>query len=185
MGNSSIRNCNLRTENAEENDYYATEPKAVELLLEKERFSPTILEPACGEGHISKVLIENGYDVISTDIVDRGYGVGNINFLERAVATTHDIITNPPYKYATEFVYKALELVREGGKVAMFLKLTFLEGQKRRELFRKYPPKVIYVASARLQCGKNGDFSGSSMVAYAWYVWEKGYTGDTIIKHIN
>ena len=63
-----------------------------------------------------------------------------------------DIITNPPYKIAKEFVEHALEVITEGHKVAMFLKLTFLESKKRRELFEKYPPKVIYVSSSRLQC---------------------------------
>lgn len=69
----------------------------------------------------------------------------------------------------------------------MFLKLQFLEGKQRKELFKKYPPKVVYVSSSRLICAKNGDFSEykSSAVAYAWFVWEKGFKGDPIIKWIN
>ena len=186
VGNASVRNCNLRTKEAEPNDYYATEPKAVELLLEKEQFGACILEPACGEGHISKVLKEHGYDVISTDLIDRGYGIGGINFLSSEDKNMEvDIVTNPPYKYAKEFVEKALDIVSDGRKVAMFLKLTFLEGKGRRDLFHNAPPKTVYVSSARLQCGKNGDFSGTSMVAYAWFVWEKGYQGATSIKWIN
>ena len=54
----------------------------------------------------------------------------------------------------------------EGTKVAMFLKLTFLESKARRELFERYPPKVVYVSSSRLQCAKNGDFEVSSMYGY-------------------
>lgn len=73
VGNASVRNCNLRRKDAEEHDYYATEPKAVELLLEQETFCPYIWEPACGEGHISKVLARHGYNVHSTDLVYRGY----------------------------------------------------------------------------------------------------------------
>ena len=96
-----------------------------------------------------------------------------------------DIITNPPYKYAKEFVEEALRVVTDGHKVAMFLKLTFLEGQARRDLFRQHPPQTVYVSSARLQCGKNGDFSGTSMVAYAWFVWQKGHQGPTVLKWIN
>ena len=187
VGNSSIRNCNVRSSDAEAHDYYATEPKATELLLEKEKFFGTIWEPACGEGHISNVLVENGYEVHSSDLVDRGYGFGGFDFL--SYNSEHelncDIVTNPPYKYAKEFVEKALELVAPGRKVAMFLKLTFLEGKARREMYRKIPPKTVYVSSARLQCGKNGDFSGTSMVAYAWFVWEKGYKGPIILEHIN
>lgn len=176
-GNASVRNCNLRSVNAEKNDYYATEPRAVELLLEKEGFSKYIWEPACGEGHISKVLTAHGYNVESTDLIDRGFGLSSQDFLVQPYFASFDgdIITNPPYRYAQEFVEKAIEIVKPGRKVAMFLKLTFLESQKRRKLFEKHPPKAVYVSSARLQCGKNGDFSGTSMVAYAWYVWQKGY----------
>ena len=57
----------------EVHDYYATEPKALELLLEKEQFSPYIWECACGGGHLSKVLIDKGFNVKSSDIVDRGF----------------------------------------------------------------------------------------------------------------
>lgn len=63
-----------------ENDYYATDPRAVELLLEKEEFSNNIWECACGEGHISKALKQNGYEVLSTDLIDRGYGTGGGGF---------------------------------------------------------------------------------------------------------
>ena len=187
VGNASMRNCNIRNLDSEEHDYYATEPMAVQLLLESESFGKTIWEPACGEGHISKVLEEHGYQVVSTDLIDRGYGKGNINFLETTFATKLkcDIITNPPYKYAKEFVEHALDQVETGCKVAMFLKLTFLEGQGRRDLFRNNPPKTVYVCSGRLQCGKNGDFTGSRMVAYAWFVWEKDNSNDPIIKWIN
>lgn len=185
-GNSSVRNCNLRKSDAEPNDYYATEPRAVELLLEQEKFGPVILEPACGQGHISEVLKSHGYEVISTDLIDRGYGIGDTDFFTiEGENEDIDIVTNPPYKYAKEFVEKALDIVAPGRKVAMFLKLTFLEGKGRRDLFRNYPPQTVYVSSARLQCGKNGDFSGTSMVAYAWFVWRKGHHSPTHIKWIN
>lgn len=174
----------------QKHDYYATEPKAIELLLEVEEFSDRIWECACGEGHLSKVLVERGYNVRSTDLIDRGYGEGGVDFLTQSEPFDGDIITNPPYKYATEFVYKALDLIPEGRKVAMFLKLQFLEGKKRKELFLKHPPKVIYVSSSRLLCAKNGEFEqmragGGSAVAYAWFVWVKGFKGDTIVKWIN
>lgn len=174
----------------QQHDYYATEPKSIELLLEVEDFSNNIWECACGEGHLSKVLIEREYNVRSTDLIDRGYGEGGVDFLKQTDVFDGDIITNPPYKYATEFVYKALELVPEGRKVAMFLKIQFLEGKKRKELFKEYPPKTVYISSSRLLCAKNGEFEkmrsgGGSAVAYAWFVWVKGYKGDPVIRWIN
>lgn len=125
-----------------------------------------------------------------SDIVDRGYpDTFILNFLHNTETNKQvDIITNPPYKYAQEFVEKALQCVADGHKVAMFLKLTFLEGKKRKKLFEHNPPVRIYVSSSRLNCVKNGDFTlktPSSAVAYAWYVWEKGFTGKPTIEWIN
>lgn len=186
-------------EEREQNDYYATQPKAVRILLENEKFSTHVWEPACGGGHISEILKEYGYDVTSSDLIDRGYpGTKVCDFLSATKYDltgwlVRDIITNPPYKYAKEFVEKALELSEDGDKIAMFLKLTFLEGQSRKELFTNNPPKVVYVSSSRLGCAKNGEFKTSkngelmieSAVAYAWFVWEKGFKGDTVIKWVN
>lgn len=127
-----------------------------------------------GGCHLSKALIEKGYNVKSTDLVDRGFGIGGIDFLNEEEVFNGDILTNPPYKYALEFVEHALELVKPGNKVIMFLKLTFLEGQERRRLFDTMQLQKVYVFSKRKQCAKNGVFSGSSAVAYAWFVWVKG-----------
>lgn len=186
VGNASFRTCNTRSKDAEPNDYYATEPKATELLLQLEQFHPYIWECACGEGHISEVLKAHGHKVRSTDLIDRGYGEGGVDFLKQGRPDMPmDIITNPPYKYAKEFIEHALDISMDGTKIAMFLKLTFLEGQNRRDFFRDNPPQTVYVSSARLQCGKNGVFEGSSMAAYAWFVWRKGHKGPTYLKHFN
>lgn len=173
-----------------EHDYYATDPVALELLLEKESFDKSVWECACGGGHLSEVLLSHGYDVISTDLVDRGYGVSGVDFFACHDPFDGDIVTNPPYKYAKEFVEHALELVRDGHRVAMFLKIQFLEGKARRELFDRFPPKFIYVATGRINCCKNGDFSpaqrgNNSAQAYAWFIWEKGYTGEPVLRWFN
>lgn len=60
---------NHSSEERQSEDYYATEPKAVELLLEQEKFSPYVWECACGEGHISEVLFQHGYRVESSDLL--------------------------------------------------------------------------------------------------------------------
>lgn len=169
------------------NDYYATDPKAVELLLEKEKFNKNILEPACGEGHISKVLIKHGYNVKSFDKIDRGFGEVQDFFELDTKDFDVDVITNPPYKDALKFVRHALEIIKDGRKVAMFLKIQFLEGKERRKFFEENPPKYVYVASSRLNCARNGKFEDcpSSAVCYAWYIWEKGFKGEPVIRWIN
>lgn len=168
----------------EQHDYYATEPSAIDDLFKVHKFSESIWEPACGEGHLSERMKEYGKSVYSTDLIDRGYGDYFIDFFESDMDWPGDIITNPPYKYAQEFVEKSLSLLQPGRQVAMFLKLTFLEGQKRRKLFEKYPPQYIYVFSARKKCAINGDFAntGSSAACYAWFIWEKDTTDEPIVR---
>lgn len=171
-------------------DFYATDPIAAKLLLEVEDFSNNIWECGCGQKHLANVFENAGFNVRSSDIVDR---CGNEVYDFLSSDNTFwdgDVITNPPYKLAKEFIEKAIDIIPEGRKVAMFLKIQFLEGKERKKLFQKYPPKVIYVSSSRILCAKNAEFEamkagGGSAVAYAWYVWEKGYHGDTILKWIN
>lgn len=173
----------------ETNDYYATDSIAIDSLLEKANLSNNIWECACGEGHLSKRLIELGYNVKSTDLIYRGFGTGGIDFLECEDKFEGDILTNPPYKYAKEFVEHALTLIPNGNKVFMFLKLQFLEGKGRRDLFNRGELKTLYVSTSRILCAKNGDFTekknANSAVAYGWYEFEKGYKGEPTIKWIN
>ncbi len=174
----------------EENDFYATDSLAIDYLLTKATLSPEIWECACGQGHLSKRLEELGYKVKSTDLINRGYGQGGVDFLKATEVFDGDILTNPPYKYAKEFVEHALSLIPDGRKVFMFLKLQFLEGKGRRELFDKGMLKTVYVSSSRILCAKNGDFEqmkagGGSAVAYAWFEFEKGYNGKPVIEWIN
>ena len=169
-------------------DFYATEPKVAELLLEVEPNLNRIWECACGEGHLAEVFRKAGKLNLATDIVNRGYGDGVRDFLDKnLIGYVGDIVTNPPYKYAKEFVKKAIEIIPEGHKVCMFLRVLFLESKSRKKLFEKYPPKTIYVSSSRIMCAKNGNFKdyAASALAYAWFVWEKGYKGETVIKWIN
>lgn len=170
-------------------DYYATPPQSTQALLDVLELKGTILEPACGEGHISEVLKKNypGSEIVSTDLVDRRYGVGGIDFLEKEYNRTFDnVITNPPFEYMREFVEKSLEISTD--KVIMFGKIQFLEGQRRKEFLKNSPLKYVYVFSTRQNPMRNGspvDENGkkwSSTMCFAWYVWEQGYQGEPTIR---
>ena len=188
MGNNAVFTTlgatNHALSNRQKHDYYATDPIAAEYLMSLESFR-NILEPACGQGHLAKVFEQHGYKVNCSDLIFRGYG-SKKNFFDLK-SWNGDIITNPPYKYAREFVEHAMNIVPSKSKVAMFLKLSFLESIKRKKLFEKYPPKTVYVSSSRIICAKNGDFKtfNQSAIAYAWFVWQKGYKGKTIVKWFN
>ena len=187
----------------ERDDYYATHPETVEALLEQlkkddVKLNNNIWEPACGEGHISKVLENHGYNVFSTDLVDRGYGIGGVDFLQYGGIfdddvvpfDRFDIITNPPYKLSLEFVQKSLSVLKDGDKCLMFMRIQFLEGKQRYGFFQDNPPKYVYVHSTRQNCAKNGKFERSdgkdnvSVMCFCWYLWEKGHHGETILRWI-
>lgn len=177
---------NVSTSDRQVEDFYATDPIAAEWLIKIEDLDKSIWECACGQGHLSKVFVKHGYNVKSTDLIDRGYGVGGVDFLKENGHFNGDIITNPPYKYAEEFIKHALDLIPEGNKVCMLLKVQFLEGKARRKMFEENPPKTVWVSTSRIKHGINGDFSrANSMMAIAWYVWEKGYKGETTLKWFN
>ena len=180
----------------QEEDFYATDPKALEIFLDKLREDKVVLnkylwECACGMGHLSKVLEKRGYKVTSTDLVYRGYGIGEVDFLGKlkfplSADFQGDILTNPPFKLAEKFVEKGIEKLQKGNKLLLFLKIQFLEGQKRGKLFKEYPPKYVYVYSARQLCCKDGEFEKytATTQCYSWFIWKKGYKGETIVRWI-
>lgn len=165
-------------------DFYATDPIALEKLLERERFD-NVWECACGMGHLSEVLKKHNIHGKSSDLVDRGYGESGIDFLLED-EWNGDIITNPPYKIATSFVYQALRIIPIGRKVAMIFPQRYLSSKGRYKLFIQYPPKFVYAFSSRIGCAINGNFDGASnsAVDYLWIVWQKGHDGETILKWI-
>lgn len=171
----------------QKHDFYATDPKAIKWLLKLEDFD-NVWECACGEGHLSKVLIDNDIHGRSTDLIYRGYGEGGIDFLGLEVQEWDgDIITNPPFRYAKEFVLKALSIIQKGRKAAFFLRMQFLESKDRKHLFIDFPPKKVFVTSSRISCAIDGDFGNNKggAMAYCWFVWEKGFKGETTIKWFN
>tara|TARA_R100000315_G_C5233806_1_gene144875 strand:- start:1190 stop:1756 length:567 start_codon:yes stop_codon:yes gene_type:complete len=174
----------------EQHDYYATEPVALEKFLDAyvKRdgciLRQNIWEPACGEGHLSEVLLDRGYRVQSTDLINRGYGDGVVDFLEFDVDIGYtDILTNPPFKLAEEFVRHGLKLA---DRVIIFQRIHFLESQKRYQLFQDFPARYIYVHSSRVGTAMNGDFDKykAKAMCYAWYVFERKWRGNMVLRCI-
>ena len=121
---------NLSDKERAEYDLYATEPKAVEALLQNEKFNTDVLECCAGLNHITNVLKKHGYNVVASDIVDRKIGI-----IERDVFDikewSGDIVTNPPYKLAVPILKHLLNIVKDGQKIALMLRLLFLESKHR------------------------------------------------------
>lgn len=154
----------------------------------------TILEPCVGGGHIANAINDfytTKREITGMDLVDRGYpGTIVADFLTYKTDKKYEgIITNPPYSLAKEFVEKGMELLEDDGQMAMFLKIQFLEGAKRKELFDKYPPKYIYVFRNRMATWNSGlekdpktGKRWATTMCHAWFVWEKGSTSEPVVR---
>lgn len=175
-----------------EHDYYATPPWAVEWLLDAWDYNiqnRNVLEPCVGGGHIANVLESRGATVTKVDIVKRIDDAVQADYLLYKAHIEFDaVITNPPYSLAEPFIRKAIDDVKDTGVVAMLLKLSFLEGQKRKLFFKRFPPKYVYVFSKRVNIMRNGEefkedgTPWNSPMAFAWFIWEKGFHGEPIIR---
>lgn len=177
-------------ENREKNDYYPTPPGAVRPLLRVEKFPGTVWEPACGDGAMSKVLEErDGWgeaEVISTDLIDRGYGTGGVDFLMDYTTRADHVVTNPPFRYAQAFAEHAL--MRVPGKVALLCRLQWLESKPRLHFFKRTPLARIYVFGNRVPFQRNrlvepGE-GGGRMMAYAWFVFDPQQDGKPTVDWI-
>lgn len=189
----------------EVNDYYATSPEAGELLLELEPQLNNIWENACGEGHLAETFRKAGKLKAVSDLIDRGYHPEDVmksfgkDFLKVTKVWKGDIVTNPPYASSLDWVQHSLDLLEEGRYLALFMKITFLEGKSRKQFFQDNPPIRVWVSSSRIPCAKNGQFTEfkknskgelvetkvSSAACYCWYIWQKGYKGPTELKWFN
>ena len=174
------------------NDYYATDPSALQglrtaMARDGLALCKNVWEPACGEGNLSIFLISQGYEVFATDLIDYN-GNHTFDFLSEGdnIKWCGDILTNPPYKLAQKFVEQSLNRTYIGKQVFMLLRIQFLEGQARNRFFQENPPKYVYVHSSRIMIRKNNDQSikGNSL-CFAWFIWENGYKGETIVRWIS
>jgi predicted RNA methylase len=176
-----------------DHDFYPTPPEAVRALLSVEQFDGPIWEPACGDGAISRELEVYGHRVLSTDLINRGFGQGGCDFLSSVTSTRimiehpelRHVVTNPPYSYqrgiADKFVGQALRVTRAtGGKVAMLLNLGSLAHPSRTLKWRNNPPAAIYTLD-ELVCWPNGNRRQAGRYIaehrYCWVVWRSAHDG--------
>jgi hypothetical protein len=180
MQNTSHAVMAQRTEPKDSPDDFPTPPWATRGLLEHivadaaALAKLTCLEPACGAGHMAKVLKEYFKRVHSSDAFSYGYGEVRDFVEEPYEANAFDwVITNPPFRLAEEFVRLALPIARKG--VAILARTVFLESVGRYQgIFREFPPTKFaqFVERVPMVRGRL-DIKASTATGYAWLVWEK------------
>jgi hypothetical protein len=173
---------------ARKDDLYETPPEAVRALLKAENLPHNIWEPACGPGSIVSVLRDAGHNVFATDLVDYGCpaSLSGVDFLmERDAGDNHAIVTNPPFKLATEFVRHALELCP---RVYMLLRLAFLESSSRCDILDDGRLARVHIFRNRLPMMHRHGWSGpksTSTTAFAWFYWHRQHRGPALMNRIS
>ena len=167
----------------EKDDFYPTPENATQALLDSQKFEGDIWECACGNGAMSKLMLKAGYDVYSSDLINRGYGEFGIDFL-KSDRKADNIITNPPFNLGTEFTVQALKLARK--KVVMLSKLSYLEGIKRRELiFNQNKLEKVLIFSKRVPFKKaESTTKAAGLMAFGWFIYDINYNGKPTIDWI-
>ncbi len=169
-----------RVEAADSADDFPTPPWATRALIEhilgnkKTLAGQMCLEPACGAGHMAKVLHEYFREVHASDAYDYGYGIRR-DFINYPFETNSVdwVITNPPFRLGEEFVLKALTIARQG--VAILARTVFLESVGRyNRIFQEQPPTKFAQFAERVPMVKGRlDIKATTATGYAWLVWEK------------
>jgi hypothetical protein len=169
-----------RIEPNDSHDDFPTPPWATRSLIEhilddrRSLQEKTCLEPACGAGHMAKVLDEYFSSVDASDANPYGYGAEH-DFLTYPFASqSFDwVITNPPFRLAEEFVLRSLDVAREG--VAIFARTVFIESIGRhRNIFQRTPPSKFAQFTERVPLVRGRvDPKAVTATSYAWLVWEK------------
>jgi hypothetical protein len=168
-----------RTEHRDSLDNFPTPPWATRALIEHvigaaSVRGQTVLEPACGEGYMSRVLSEYFATVRSFDIHSYGFG-----YVDDFLSSSWDdnsfdwVITNPPFKAAEEFVARGLQIARCG--VSVLVRTVFIESVGRWDrLFRDRPCTTFAQFVERVPIVKGRvDPKATTATGYAWLIWDK------------
>jgi hypothetical protein len=172
-------------------DFYATPSWVTEALLQHVRFRGPVWEPCCGDGAMSTVLANHGYDVHSTDIADRGFGKSGVDVL-----TCHDvpggcrsIVTNPPYgdsgshagqsrspSAMLHFLRHTLALTASvQGQLALLVRLQWIAGQRAAATMSAAPFSAVIVLKDRICWFDRGKDTKRAQHHHAWVVFDHAH----------
>jgi len=167
-------------------DFYPTPSDVTTALLvalgDRLPVGSRVLEPACGDGAMARVLAAAGHRVTATDLRDdSGYGVGGVNYLTSTVDRYDAIFTNPPFNVAAEFIYHSVPNAR---LVAMLLKSQYWHAARRQKLFDSHPPSDIYALTWRPSF-LEAERGSSPLMDVIWTVWDEQHVGPTRFNQLS
>ncbi len=155
-------------------------------ILNKKEF---VYEPCVGAGAITDVLEMYGFENIeASDIQTADYikGIKGVDVYEVEDNACDVVITNPPYNLMTKGNMLAeFQRIAEK-KVILLLNIFYLSSKDRKQMLENSSLRHIYIHSDRVTMFPHGQEKpkngGTKM--YAWYVWDKEYTGKPTLSWI-
>lgn len=164
-------------------DWYCEPASTVHAMADVEPLFGPGHDPCCGGGNIPKALISRGLDCAGSDLVDRGYGVIH-DFMGRdpwPFSYPAWMVMNPPFEHAVDFIDRAMTIAR--WKVCALVRLSFLEGKRRKPWFEDLPLARVWVSASRISMPpghllRDGLIEPKGgAVAFCWLVLEHGHRG--------
>lgn len=172
-------------------DFYATPSRVTEALLKHVKFRGPVWEPCCGDGAMSTVLSAHGHEVVSTDIVDRGFGTPGVDFLacREVPRNCRSIVTNPPYGDTGSpigqskssvamlgFLQHAMTLTESiQGQLALLVRLQWIAGKRAAAMMSAGPFSAVIVLTKRIQWFDLGDQTKTAQHHHAWVVFDHAH----------
>jgi hypothetical protein len=172
-------------------DFYATPSWVTEALLQHVQFRGRVWEPCCGDGAMSSVLAEHGYDVVSTDIADRGFGTPGVDFLgcRDVRGGCRSIVTNPPYGDSGSqagqskspmamlgFLRHAMMLTASvQGQLALLVRLQWIAGRRAADVLSAGPFSAVIVLTRRIRWFEIGELTNHAQHHHAWVVFDHAH----------
>lgn len=178
VGNALVEKVRER----QENDFYPSPPEVFEALFRRfpHLAGKRIWDPECGDGVPARVMESHGCNVVGTDLIDRGYGKGGVNFLSVMRPYAPIIMTNPAYDddHPAVFIEHARRMHVE--EIWLLLKSTYWHADNRRGLYRRHRPKW------KLELTWRPDFLGlgRSTMECAWFGWHRDWSRDETLHDL-
>jgi hypothetical protein len=172
-------------------DFYQTPPEVTKALISVEgnRLATfqELWEPAAGQGAMAKELYREGYEVIVSDITDRGCpGVIVQSFFDFHKPLAPAIVTNPPYNLTNwggggaGWITHALDVLKVE-YMALLLPWTWPAAAGLTKVWDRHPPARVYLLTWKV------DWTGQGAPPQnnAWFCWDQRWHGpDPILQRL-
>ena len=172
----------------QQNDFYPTPDWVTDALLDCVTLRGPVWEACCGDGAMARVIEARGVPVVSSDLVDRGYGRPGVDFLASRsfLDGARSMVTNPPYGDGGgsakgvnapgalhRFVRHAIDLTeRADGQLALLVRFQWMAGKRAAALISSGPLSRVVVLTRRIRWFELDERTTNGQHHHAWLFWD-------------